>query len=164
MPEAGPSVDRSSPPSTDPPVPATQEPPSSEHDQSETPSNAQRTSTPSLTDVGMTVEFPSPSHTIPERTSAHYPELPITPPSAAQPPGGNQITTVPLLPPAMPENPPEELPHQHRTTRGRLFAFFGLGSGPELRERKELMSLIWNLGFNGAQVRKTVVSKRIMDN
>jgi len=52
----------------------------------------------------------------------------------------------------MPENRPEESPFQHRTTRGRLLAFFGFGSGPELRERKDLMSLIWNLGFNGAQV------------
>lgn len=53
----------------------------------------------------------------------------------------------------MPENRPEGSPLQQRTTRGRLLAFFGFGTGPELRERKDLMSLIWNLGFNGAQVR-----------
>ena len=64
----------------------------------------------------------------------------------------------------MPENRPEGLPYQHRTTRQRLLAFFGFGSGPELRERKDLMSLIWNLAFNGAQVRLGAgYAQRIVD-
>jgi len=100
----------------------------------------------------MTLELPLRSYVVPERTTAQRPDPPTTPFSAAQP-SGNQIQIPPLLPPTIPENRPEGSPFEHHTTRGRLLAFFGFGSGPELRERKDLMSLIWNLGFNGAQVR-----------
>jgi hypothetical protein len=39
-----------------------------------------------------------------------------------------------------------------RSPRERVFAFFGLGRGPEARERKDLVSLMWNFAFNGVQV------------
>ena len=101
----------------------------------------------------MTLEPPPRSYMVPERTTVQRPDPPISSLSAAQPLSGNQIQIPPLLPPTIPENRPEGSQFEHRTTRGRLLAFFGFGSGPELRERKDLMSLIWNLGFNGVQVR-----------
>lgn len=148
MSEAGPSVDRSSPPSTDSLALATPEPHPSRHVQS---SRSSDTTTPSSTEDEMTLELPLRSYVVPERTTAQRPDPPTTPFSAVQP-SRNQIQIPPLLPPTIPENRPEGSPFEHRTTRGRLLAFFGFGSGPELRERKDLMSLIWNLGFNGAQV------------
>ena len=101
----------------------------------------------------MALEFPPRSYVAPERATVHRPDPSIAPASTVQPLSGNQLQIPPLLPPTMPENRPEGSSFQHRTTRGRLLAFFGFGTGPELRERKDLMSLIWNLGFNGAQVR-----------
>ena len=151
MSEAGPSVDPSSPPATDSSVPPTPKRLSSRHDQSPRPSDVRRTAISSSRDATMTMEFPPRSYTVPERSTArHDPQ--ITPLLAAQPLSGNQVPTAPLLPQTMPENRTEGSPFQHRTTRGRLLAFFGFGTGPELRERKDLMSLIWNLGFNGLQV------------
>ena len=153
MSEAGPSIDRSSLPSTDRPALATPKPLSTgRYDQNSGPSDVQRAVVSSPTDDRMRVEFPPRSHTVPERSTAHQ-DPPITPLSPALPLSGNQGSVVPLLPPTMPENRPEVSQFQHRSTRRRLLAFFGFGGGPELRERKDLMSLIWNLGFNGAQVR-----------
>lgn len=153
MSEAGPCVDRSSSPSTDSLALTTPIPTSSGYDQSPGSTDIRPTTVSSTTEDEITPEFPQRPYMAPERTTARHPDPPITPLSAAQPPAGNQVQIAPLLPPTMPENRPEGSEPQHRTTRGRLLAFFGFGSGPELRERKDLMSLIWNLGFNGAQVR-----------
>ena len=153
MSEAGPSIDRSSPPSTDSSPLTTPRPLSARYDQSSTPTDTLHTNISSPTDGTITVEPPQPSHALPERATARHLDPPITPLSATQPPSGNRTPTAPLLPQIVPENRPEGSPFQHRTTRGRLLAFFGFGRGPELRERKELMSLIWNLGFNGIQAR-----------
>lgn len=101
----------------------------------------------------MTLELLPRSYTVPGRTTAHHPDPPIIQLPAAQPLNGNQIQIPPLLPPTIPENRREGSPFQHPTTRRRLLAFFGFGTGPELQNRKDLMSLIWNLGFNSAQVR-----------
>lgn len=149
---AGPSIDRSSSPSTDPPQLPTPIPSSSGHEQIIMSNDIRRATIPSPVDAGMRVGFPSRSHTLPERATARRQEPPITPLSPAQPLSGNQMPAAPPLPQTMPENPPEQSALQHHTTRGRLLAFFGLGTNPELRERKALMSLIWNLGFNGAQI------------
>jgi hypothetical protein len=151
MSEAGSSLDQSSQPTPDSSL-VMPTPLFSRYDQSDRPFDARRTTIPSPIDVGATMPFPSRSHTVPERATARHPEPPTPLFSTTQPINGNQAPTVPLLPHAMPEHPPEGSPFQHRTTRGRLLAFFGFGTGPELRERKDLMSLIWNLGFNGAQV------------
>lgn len=148
MSEAGPSVDRSSSLRTDPPALETPTPLPSSYDQSPRSSDARRATISSPTDGTITLELPPRSYTVPERTTAQHRDLLITPSLAAQ------VPTAPLLPQPVPENRPEGSPFQHRTTRGRLLAFFGLGTGPELRERKDLMSLIWNLGFNGLQVRR----------
>ena len=152
MSEAGPSVDRSSPPSTDSSPLATPRPLSSRRDQNSRPSDARRSAISSPADGTMTMGSSPRSHTIPERSTARHQDPPITPLSAARPLSGSQVPTAPLLPQIVPENRPGASQFQHRTTRGRLLAFFGFGSGPELRERKDLMSLIWNLGFNGLQV------------
>ena len=152
MSQAGPSVDPSPPlSSTDSSTPPTPNP-SVKYDRGSRSTDARPTDTSSLIDGTMTLEPPPRTHAVPERTTARHPDPPITPLSATQPLSANRATTAPLLPQTMPENRPEESPFQHRTTRGRLLAFFGFGSGPELRERKDLMSLIWNLGFNGLQV------------
>ena len=153
MSEAGPSVDRSSPPSTDSLALVTPKSPSSECDQSPRPSDVRHATTSSSTEDEMISEIPPRSDPVPEPTTAHHLDPPITPLFAARSLSRNQIQIPPLLPPTMPENRPEGSPYQHRTTRQRLLAFFGFGSSPELRDRKDLMSLIWNLGFNGAQVR-----------
>ena len=151
MSEVGPAIDRPPSPSAGPLSLAT---PTLPHDQPITP---QSTPSPSPTADGSLLEFPSPSYAVPERTTAHRPEPPITALSPPQPLTGIQVQTPPLLPHAIPEDPLEGSPLQHHTTRARLLAFFGFGSGPELRERKEFMSLIWNLGFNGAQVGLSVL-------
>lgn len=143
------SDDRPSSPRTDPPQLPTPIFSSTGHEQIVTSNDASRPTIPSPTDAGMRVGFPQRSHTLPERTTARRQEPSITPLSLAQPLSGNQVPTAPPPPQTVPENPPE--PPQHHTTRGRLLAFFGLGTNPELRERKAVMSLIWNLGFNGAQ-------------
>jgi hypothetical protein len=51
--------------------------------------------------------------------------------------------TVPT--PVQPAPPPQSY-------RSRLLAFFGYGSDPSVRERKDLVSLLWNFAFNGIQV------------
>lgn len=150
MSETGPSIDRSSSPSTDPPQLPTPIPSPSGNEQTTISNDTRRATIPSLTDAGMRVGFPSRSYTLPERSTARRQEPSVTPGSSAQPLSGSQMPVAPPLPQTMPENPPEPL--QHHTIRGRLLAFFGLGTNPELRERKALMSLVWNLGFNGAQV------------
>jgi hypothetical protein len=159
MSEVGPTLDPPSPLHIDVlSVPTTPDPLPSGHDQTVMPDNTRHAAVPSPTDDGRVVQLPSPSYAVPERTTARHQEPPITPLSAAQPLSGNQAPAIPLLPQAMPENPPGESPLRRLTTRGRLLAFFGIGSGPELRERKEFMSLTWNLGFNAAQVSQTAVA------
>jgi hypothetical protein len=157
MSEAVPHIDR---PSTNPSEIPTPIRPSSGHEQRTTSNYARRGTVPPPTDTRMRLEFPPRSYTVPLRTTARQPEPPITPLSAAQQRSGNQVPTAHLLP--MPENPPEDSILQHRTARGRLLAFFGYGAGPELRERKDLMSLIWNLGFNGAQVSQATAASKTL--
>jgi hypothetical protein len=156
MSEAGSSVDRSSPPSTNPSALATPTPVHSRHGRSIIPSDSRPTIALTSTDGGMRVQYPSPSHTVPEPTTSRLPQPPIAPLPVAQPLGRGQVPTVPLLQPPVPVNPPEESQPENRTTRGGLLAFFGFGSDPELRGRRELMSVVWNLGFNCAQVSQGV--------
>lgn len=162
MSEPGPSTDNFSPPSSDPSTIAPSKPIYSGHDQTTIPTDARPTIALMPTDDRTRVQYSSHPYIIPERATPHLPEPPIVPLSAARPPSANRVPIVPPLPQIMPVNHPEVSPLPHRTTRGRLLAFFGFGSGPELRDRKDLRSLIWTLGYSCAQVSWVVAATKTL--
>lgn len=159
MSEAGPSVDR---PSTPTSVLAIPKPIYSRHDQSTIPNDTQPTIIRTPTDDRIGVQYSSRPPTVSDPTTVRFPESQTIPLSAAQPPSGDRAPTLPPPSQTIPVDPPGESSLQRRTTRERLLAFLGFGTDPELRDRKELRSLIWKLGFNGAQVSQSLAADKTL--
>lgn len=75
---------------------------------------------------------------------------------ALVPPAPRPVLDINLLP------TPDETPRtSSQSPRQRLLAFFGVGSAPEVRQRKELLSFLWNVVFNSIQVCQYTFAPRL---
>lgn len=106
---------------------------------------------PAIPDI---LRLPARSRTVDRFPAVHHPDpssLIITPRRPTTPrPVLDANLVAPITPPVLETT--ETLSEPHRSPRARLRAFFGLGNDPELRERKDLVSLVWNFFFNGVQI------------